>query len=59
MADAVAATRTDASVHYVESRDELATSVASLLVSGDVCVSMGCGDVEFLPDEIVAVRRRA
>jgi UDP-N-acetylmuramate--alanine ligase len=58
VADAVAATRTDASVHYVESRDELATSVASLLVSGDVCVSMGCGDVEFLPDEIVAVRRR-
>lgn len=59
VADAVAATRSSESVHYVENRDELAASVSTLLVSGDVCVSMGCGDVESLPDEIVAVRRRA
>ena len=57
VADAVASTRTDDSVHYVESRAELASAVSALLVAGDVCVSMGCGDVETLPDEIVAVRR--
>ncbi len=57
VADAVLSTRTDGSVHYVESRAELAAAVSALLVSGDVCVSMGCGDVESLPDEIVAVRR--
>ncbi|MGA1509654.1 MAG: UDP-N-acetylmuramate--L-alanine ligase [Ilumatobacteraceae bacterium] len=56
VADAVAATRDAGSVHYVENRHELAGAVSALLTSGDVCVSMGCGDVEFLPDEIVAVR---
>ena len=57
VADAVSSTRDPASIHYVEARSELAIVVSSLLSPGDVCVSMGCGDVETLPDEIVAVRR--
>lgn len=57
VADAVAAARPGLPVHYVEARHELAAVVSSLLESGDVCVSMGCGDIETLPDEVEAVRR--
>jgi UDP-N-acetylmuramate--alanine ligase len=57
VADAVVAAHPGVPVHYVEARSELASVVADLLEPGDVCVSMGCGDVEFLPDEIAAVRR--
>ena len=57
VADAVAAAHPQAPVHYVQLRSDLASVVSGLLEPGDVCVSMGCGDVEFLPDEIVAVRR--
>lgn len=57
VADAVAASNPTLPVHYVEARSDLASVVSGLLEPGDVCVSMGCGDVEFLPDEIVAVRR--
>lgn len=58
VADAVSATRGGGSVHYVENRNELASVVSALLMTGDVCISMGCGDVEFLPDEIVTVMQR-
>lgn len=56
VADAVAAAHPELPVHYVAERDALPVAVSALLESGDVCISMGCGDVEFLPDEIVAVR---
>jgi UDP-N-acetylmuramate--alanine ligase len=56
VADAVAAAHPDLPVHYVEAREELARVVSDLLEPGDVCVSMGCGDVESLPNEIMAVR---
>jgi UDP-N-acetylmuramate--alanine ligase len=57
VADAVVGAHPELPVHYVEARDELAGVVSGLLEPGDVCVSMGCGDVEFLPDEIVSIRR--
>lgn len=57
VADAVAAAHPELPVHYVAERDALAGVVSALLEDGDVCISMGCGDVEFLPDEIVSVRR--
>ena len=57
VADAVAAAHPELPVHYVADRDALPGVVSALLEKGDVCISMGCGDVEFLPDEIVAVRR--
>lgn len=59
VADAVAAAHPELAVHYVAERDALAGAVSALLEPGDVCISMGCGDVEFLPDEIVAVRQGA
>jgi UDP-N-acetylmuramate-alanine ligase len=30
--------------------------LATELRSGDICISMGCGDIETLPDEVIAAR---
>ncbi len=57
VADAVVGAHPESNVHYVADRHDLASVVSGLLDDGDVCISMGCGDIEFLPDEIVAVRR--
>ena len=42
-----------ATVHWMPSRDSLAEQVGQLLLEGDVCISMGCGDIETLPQEIM------
>ena len=57
--DAVTAHRPDLEVVYEPDRDHLARTVSRLLRSGDVCISMGCGDVESLPHEILALRASA
>jgi UDP-N-acetylmuramate--alanine ligase len=56
VADAVRAARPDLDVVYEPDRSRLATTVSALVRSGDVCISMGCGDVETLPREILALR---
>ena len=45
----------DSEVVYVEARDRLAEVVAGLLLPGDVCISVGAGDVTTLADEILAL----
>lgn len=57
--DAILERHPHAEVVWVEKRTDLATRVSELLESGDVCISMGCGDIETLPDEVLAVRRSA
>jgi UDP-N-acetylmuramate--alanine ligase len=46
---------------WLPRRDDLVGYLATHLRRGDVCVSMGCGDVASLPDEVLAARvaRRA
>ncbi|MEP6659969.1 MAG: UDP-N-acetylmuramate--L-alanine ligase [Acidimicrobiales bacterium] len=41
---------------YLPRRAELAAFVASRLRRGDLCISMGCGDIASLPDEVMAAR---
>ena len=53
VADAVRARHPAQQVLYFPSRDSLAEQVSALLQRGDVCISMGCGDIEFLPVEIL------
>jgi UDP-N-acetylmuramate-alanine ligase len=31
--------------------------LASTLTNGDLCISMGCGDVAQLPDEVILLRQ--
>ncbi len=53
--DAHPATR----VVWLPRRDDLVDYLAQHVRDGDVCVSMGCGDIASLPDEVLAVRRGA
>jgi UDP-N-acetylmuramate--alanine ligase len=48
----------DARVAWLPRRDDLIAYVARHVRSGDVCISMGCGDIASLPDEVIAYRHR-
>ena len=43
-------------VVWLPRRDDLVGYLAGHLRDGDVCISMGCGDIASLPDEVLAVR---
>jgi UDP-N-acetylmuramate--alanine ligase len=43
-------------LHLVERVEDLATTVNALLVEGDVCLTMGAGDLTTLPDELIRMR---
>jgi UDP-N-acetylmuramate--alanine ligase len=55
--DAVLSAHPHAHVVWLPQRDELIKYLATHVRSGDVCISMGCGDIASLPDEVLAVRR--
>ena len=44
-------------VEWIAQREELVSFLASTLTSGDLCISMGCGDVAQLPDEVISLRQ--
>ena len=44
-------------VEWIAQREELVSFLASTLASGDLCISMGCGDVAQLPDEVISLRQ--
>ncbi len=44
-------------VVWLPRRDDLIGFLAREARSGDVCISMGCGDIASLPDEVLAARR--
>ncbi|MDW3212781.1 MAG: UDP-N-acetylmuramate--L-alanine ligase [Ilumatobacteraceae bacterium] len=46
----------DARVVWLPRRDDLVSFLASHVGDGDVCISMGCGDIASLPDEVLAAR---
>jgi UDP-N-acetylmuramate--alanine ligase len=48
-----------ARVVWMPHRGELVDYLARTVRSGDVCISMGCGDIASLPDEVIDARRRA
>ena len=43
-----------ARVAWLPKRDDLVTFLAGEIRDGDVCISMGCGDIATLPDEVLA-----
>jgi UDP-N-acetylmuramate--alanine ligase len=53
--DAILDRHPRAQVLYIPGRVEAAPVLARYLRPGDVCISMGCGDVASLPDEILSV----
>jgi len=56
--DAIRAAHPDCNVVYQPQRGDLVEFLAGELKSGDICISMGCGDIESLPEEVIARRKR-
>jgi UDP-N-acetylmuramate--alanine ligase len=54
--DAVQQAHPTATVVWQPMRKGLIDFLANELTAGDLCVSMGCGDIESLPDEVIARR---
>jgi UDP-N-acetylmuramate--alanine ligase len=54
VADAVRRAHPSLDVTYIPGRAELGTYVAGLLVPGDLCLTLGAGDLTSLPDELQA-----
>jgi UDP-N-acetylmuramate--alanine ligase len=46
----------DARVVWLPRREDLVSYLAANVGEGDVCISMGCGDIASLPDEVLAAR---
>jgi UDP-N-acetylmuramate--alanine ligase len=57
VADAVRRARPDVELLYVPGRTDLVDEVATLLRSGDLCLTLGAGDLTSLPDELMAAGR--
>ncbi len=54
VADAVRRSFPNTPVHYVAGRAELRSVVAELLEEGDLCLTIGAGDLTSLPDELMS-----
>jgi UDP-N-acetylmuramate--alanine ligase len=54
VADSVRRTFPDMPVLYVVGRADLRVTVADLLEAGDLCVTLGAGDLTSLPDELMS-----
>ena len=57
VADAVAASHPDLDVTYIAGRAELRAHLAAVLRPGDLCLTLGAGDLTSLPDELLAGAR--
>lgn len=54
--EAVQQAHPKATVVWQPTRSGLVQFLASELAAGDLCISMGCGDIESLPDEVIECR---
>jgi len=53
VADAVRRGRPDVELHYVPGRVDLVAAVRALVRPGDLCLTLGAGDLTSLPDELM------
>jgi UDP-N-acetylmuramate--alanine ligase len=54
--DAILERHPDAHVVWLPRRDDIVSFLAGEVGEGDVCISMGCGDIATLPEEVLARR---
>lgn len=54
IADDVAKAHPNADIRYVESLDDVVTALADELVPGDLCLTLGAGDLTTIPDRVIA-----
>ena len=55
--DAILESHPNSRVIYQPSRTNLVEFLADEIKDGDLCISMGCGDISSLPSEVIARRR--
>jgi UDP-N-acetylmuramate--alanine ligase len=55
--NAIRSAHHDADVVWAQSRSDTVAAVESWITPGDICVSMGCGDIESFPDDLRGVLR--
>lgn len=55
VANAIRSAHHDADVVWAPSRADTVAAVESWIAPGDICVSMGCGDIESFPDDLRGV----
>lgn len=55
--DAIKINHPDKNIEWIARREELVSFLATSLISGDLCISMGCGDVAQLPNEVMLMRQ--
>lgn len=56
VSNAISAAHPELPVHYAPTRSDIVTRVGAFLKPGDICVSMGCGDIETFPDDLMRAR---
>ncbi len=55
--DAILESHPESRVVYQPNRTNLVEFLADEIKSGDLCISMGCGDIATLPREVISLRR--
>jgi UDP-N-acetylmuramate--alanine ligase len=50
---AILARHPNANVVWAPERSDIVSAVAKYIKDGDICVSMGCGDIESFPDDLM------
>jgi len=55
--DAIEKSHPGKRVEWIAQREDLVSFLAASLTNGDLCISMGCGDVALLPDEVISLRQ--
>jgi UDP-N-acetylmuramate--alanine ligase len=53
--NAIRSVHQDADVVWAPTRADTVAAVESWIASGDICISMGCGDIESFPDDLHGV----
>jgi UDP-N-acetylmuramate--alanine ligase len=51
--DAIRASHPDADIVWAPTRQDIVDVVSQRIGPGDICISMGCGDIETFPDDLL------
>lgn len=54
IANDVSSAHPDADIRYLESLDDVVVALADELISGDLCLTLGAGDLTTIPDRVIA-----
>jgi UDP-N-acetylmuramate--alanine ligase len=56
VSNAIVRAHSDVEVVWAPLRSDIVTAVTQRIKPGDICISMGCGDIETFPDDLRELR---